>query len=181
METSHIKNLWVESPALRSKTLTNRTIIDCGNILTIHSIPRNRTIMTQNAFLPLLALFALTTFVASTAIGSPPNFIFILADDQGWNALSIPADPDEPASGSPYFQTPHLAKLAVNGMRFSQAYSPAPTCSPTQHSIQFGRSPSSLRTWGADGIRNWNAIDGESLANVLKKARPAYVCSHFGK
>jgi arylsulfatase A len=137
--------------------------------------------MIHNAFLPLLALFALPTFVASTAIASPPNFVFILADDQGWNALSIPADPGEPASGSPYFQTPHLAKLAVNGMRFSQAYSPAPTCSPSRHSIQFGRSPASLRIWGADGIRNWNAIDGESLANVLKKARPEYVCAHFGK
>ncbi|MDE0821963.1 MAG: sulfatase-like hydrolase/transferase, partial [Opitutales bacterium] len=137
--------------------LTNRTIIDCGNILTIHSNPRSSTIMTHNAFLPLLTLFALPTFVASTVIASPPNFVFILADDQGWNALSIPADPGEPASGSPYFQTPRLAKLALQGMRFSQAYSPAPTCSPTRHSIQFGRSPASLRIWGADGIRNWNA------------------------
>ena len=112
---------------------------------------------------------------------TPPNFVFILADDQGWNALSVRADPNDPASGSTYFQTPHLAKLALQGMRFSQAYSPAPTCSPTRHSIQFGRSPASLGIWGADGIRNWNATDAESLANVLKKACPEYVCSHFGK
>ena len=54
-----------------------------------------------------------------------PNVILILADDQGWNALSVRADPDNPASASPYFKTPNLANLAKEGMRFSQAYSPA--------------------------------------------------------
>ena len=48
---------------------------------------------------------------------TPPNFVFILADDQGWNALSVRADPNDPASGSTYFQTPQLAKLALQGMR----------------------------------------------------------------
>ena len=109
------------------------------------------------------------------------NIILILADDQGWNALSTRMDPDEPGSGSTYYQTPRLAKLAREGMRFSQAYSPAPTCSPTRHAIQFGRSPSSLKIWGADGIRNWDAEDDESLANVLKRLHPEYVCAHFGK
>jgi len=111
----------------------------------------------------------------------PANIILILADDQGWNALSTRMDPDEPGSGSTYYQTPRLAKLAEEGMRFSQAYSPAPTCSPTRHAIQFGRSPSSLKIWGADGIRNWDAEDDESLANVLKRLHPEYVCAHFGK
>ena len=110
-----------------------------------------------------------------------PNVILILADDQGWNALSVRADPENPASASPYFKTPNLANLAKEGMRFSQAYSPAPTCSPTRHSIQFGRSPASLKIWGADGIKNWDALTGESLANVLGKARPEYACAHFGK
>ncbi len=110
-----------------------------------------------------------------------PNIVFILADDQGWNALSLRMDPNEPGSGSTYYQTPNLAKLAKQGMRFSQAYSPAPTCSPTRYAIQFGRSPASLQIWGADGIKDWDAEDNESMANVLKRARPEYVCAHFGK
>ena len=110
-----------------------------------------------------------------------PNVILILADDQGWNALSVRADPSDPASGSPYFKTPKMANLAKEGMRFSHAYSPAPTCSPTRHSIQFGRSPASLKIWGADGIKDWDALAGESLANVVRKARPEYTCAHFGK
>ncbi len=112
---------------------------------------------------------------------SAPNIVFILADDQGWNALSTRMDPNDPGSGSTYYQTPHLAKLASQGMRFSQAYSPAPTCSPTRHSIQFGRSPASLKIFGADGIRNWDAENSESLPHVLKSLRPEYVCAHLGK
>ncbi len=111
----------------------------------------------------------------------PPNVVFILADDQGWNALSTPMDPDEPGSGSTYYQTPRLAKLAADGMRFSRAYSPAPTCSPTRHSIQFGRSPASLKIFGADGIKDFDAEDRESLAHVLKSIHPEYVCAHLGK
>ncbi len=135
--------------------------------------------------LPMLCALALQASpigaAPATAEDSLPNFVFILGDDQGWNALSTPANPDDPRSGSSYFQTPNLAKLAQQGMRFSKAYSPSPTCSPTRHAIQFGRSPASLKIWGADGIRNWDADTADSLANVLKKARPAYVCSHFGK
>ena len=133
-------------------------------------------------FTTLRLCTSLFLFAYSVSEGADkPNIILILADDQGWNALSIRADPDKPASGSLYFKTPKLANLANEGMRFSRAYSPAPTCSPTRHSIQFGRSPASLRIWGADGIKNWDALAGESLANVIAKARPEYTCAHFGK
>lgn len=110
-----------------------------------------------------------------------PSFVVILADDQGWNALSTRMDPGDPGSGSTYYQTPNLDRLVGQGMRFSQAYSPAPTCSPTRHAIQFGRSPASLKIFGADGIRDWDAGSDESLANVLKKIDSDYVCAHLGK
>lgn len=112
-----------------------------------------------------------------------PNIVFILADDQGWNALSIPMDPDEPRSGSDYFQTPNLARLTREGVRFSQAYSPAPTCSPTRHAIQWGRSPASLRIFGADGIRRDQDYrrPEESLARMIKRINPEYVTAHMGK
>ena len=54
---------------------------------------------------------------------STPNFIFILADDQGWNGTSVKMMHDEPGSKSDYFETPNLVKFADSGMRFSNAYS----------------------------------------------------------
>jgi len=128
----------------------------------------------------LIGLMAMAT-ISAFAKPKAPNIVFILVDDQGWNALSVRMDPNDPGSGSTYYQTPNLAKLASEGMRFSQAYSPAPTCSPTRHAIQFGRSPTSLKIFGADGIRDWDADSRESLANVLKSINPDYVCAHLGK
>jgi len=129
------------------------------------------------------ALFAPSlSEAADSRVPPKPNIILILADDQGWNALSTPADPDNPSSGSTYYQTPSLAKLAKEGMRFSQAYSPAPTCSPTRWAIQFGRSPASLGIWGADGIgKSPERPPAETLARQLKKLRPEYRCAHLGK
>ncbi|MEX0324238.1 MAG: sulfatase-like hydrolase/transferase [Puniceicoccaceae bacterium] len=124
-------------------------------------------------------LLGLTAFGSSI---SAPNFVFILADDQGWNALSVRMDPDVPGSGSTYYQTPNLEQMAARGMRFSQAYAPAPTCSPTRHAIQFGRTPTSLKIFGADRIdENFDAESGDSLAHKLKQANPDYVCAHLGK
>jgi len=119
---------------------------------------------------------------AGAAAPKKPNIILILADDQGWNALSARADPDVAGSGSTYYRTPRLAQLAKEGMRFSQAYAPAPTCSPTRYAIQFGRSPASLHIWGADHIgTDIDARPADALANRLKQADPDYVCAHMGK
>lgn len=126
----------------------------------------------------LLALGCL--LFAGRAIEAP-NFVFILADDQGWNALSVPMDPSEPGSGSVYYDTPRLAQLAKDGIRFSQAYAPAPTCSPSRHAILFGRSPTSLKIFNADGISNYDAEASESLPHVLKRINADYVCAHLGK
>ena len=61
-----------------------------------------------------------------------PNIVFMLADDQGWNGLSVAMAPDVPGSRSDLFQTPHLERFAAQGMRFSNAYAPAPVCSPSR-------------------------------------------------
>ena len=127
-------------------------------------------------------LCALLAVASGSLAREHPNIILILADDQGWNALSIPADPDIPGSGSTYFQTPNIDRLASEGMRFPIAYSGGATCSPSRHSIQFGRTPASLGIVGYEGKSdNVNADNGDALANVLKRGCPDYVAAHFGK
>lgn len=65
-----------------------------------------------------------------------PNVVFILADDLGWGDLSI--------DGQQNYQTPHLDKLASEGVRFSQAYSSSPVCTSTRVSFFRGRYPGRL-------------------------------------
>ena len=112
---------------------------------------------------------------------SAPNFVFILVDDQGWNGLSVPMDPGNVLSGSSYFRTPNLERLAGEGMRFSRAYAPAPTCSPSRHAIQWGRSPTSLGIFGADNIKGDSLEPSAALPHRIKAANSDYVCAHMGK
>ncbi|CAA6689507.1 MULTISPECIES: sulfatase [unclassified Lentimonas] len=69
-----------------------------------------------------------------------PNIIIFYVDDLGWQATQI-NDVDKP---SPY-ETPNIVKLAESGMNFTQAYSPAPTCSPSRAAINSGQHPAKTR------------------------------------
>ena len=111
-----------------------------------------------------------------------PNFILILADDQGWNGTSVKMMHNEPNSKSDYFNTPNLEILAERGMRFSDAYSSAPVCAPSRYSIQFSKTPARLSL-----IRvgmNTDHIDHEgftSIPKALKEINSQYRTAHFGK
>jgi arylsulfatase A len=81
---------------------------------------------------PILLLL----LAASSALAAaPPNILFMLSDDQAWSGLSCQMHPDMPDSKSSIVQTPNIARLAEQGMRFSAAYAPAPVCSPTRISL----------------------------------------------
>src|SRR5262249_6401805 len=65
-----------------------------------------------------------------------PNVVFILADDLGINDLSCYGRKDQP--------TPHLDRLAQQGMRFTTAYAAQSVCSPTRAALMTGKTPASL-------------------------------------
>lgn len=66
-----------------------------------------------------------------------PNILFILADDLGYGDLSC--------FGRPDYQTPNLDRLAAQGVRFINAYSASPVCTPTRCAFITGRYPSRTR------------------------------------
>ena len=125
--------------------------------------------------LTLLAAFHVTAFAAA-----PPNFVFILADDQSWSGTSVRMKADEPLSATAVFRTPNLEKLAAQGMTFSQAYSAHCKCECSRAAIQMGRTTTTLNA-PDKSARNWSAPVTDSLVNTLKKANPAYRAAHFGK
>ena len=79
-------------------------------------------------------------FLAGTASGAPspakPNIVLILADDLGWTDLGC--------FGSEYYETPHIDRLAREGMKFTQAYSACTVCSPTRAALLTGKYPARL-------------------------------------
>ncbi len=66
-----------------------------------------------------------------------PNIVFILADDLGWADLGV--------YGATGFTTPHLDKLAGQGVRFTQAYANSAVCSATRFALITGRYQYRLR------------------------------------
>ncbi len=111
-----------------------------------------------------------------------PNIILILLDDLGWSDLSC--------YGSSFYETPHLDKLAREGMQFSDAYASCPVCSPTRASILTGKYPARLNlTNFIGGSAKGRLIDAPyidhlpleetSLASALKEG--GYRTYHVGK
>ena len=133
----------------------------------------------------VLAVFGLLTTIQSVVAADNPNIILVLADDLGWTDTSVRMMAERPDSRSEYYQTPALERLARDGMVFSNAYSPAPTCTPTRSSIQFGKTPARLRQTVVHDVlakkRGIDCADEVSIAQMIKSVDPSYVTAHFGK
>jgi arylsulfatase A len=70
-----------------------------------------------------------------------PNIVVILCDDLGYGDLEC--------YGHPHIKTPHLNRLAAEGIRFTDFYSAAPVCSPSRVGLLTGRSPNRA------GVYDW--------------------------
>ncbi len=89
-----------------------------------------------------------------------PNIVFILVDDMGWMDIG--------ANGSRFYETPHVDKLAGEGMRFTQAYAASPICSPTRASILTGKNPARINlTQWIGGPGNPDYIKNLPMEEVL--------------
>jgi len=116
-----------------------------------------------------------------------PNFLFILLDDLGWSQVGCYG----PANGG-FYETPNIDQLASEGMRFTDAYSACPVCSPTRASIMTGKYPARLHvtdyipgdTFPYEKLKQpeWQKylpLEEVTIAEVLKSA--GYVTASFGK
>ncbi|MFJ6747699.1 sulfatase [Streptomyces sp. NPDC091266] len=103
-----------------------------------------------------------------------PNILFILGDDLGWADLS--------SYGAPDIRTPHLDRLARQGVRFTQAYAGSATCSPTRFSLYTGRFPGRTKGGLAEPIADRSAglePGHPTLASLLRDV--GYATALIGK
>jgi len=79
------------------------------------------------------------TFSGVTALSAADkktNIVLVMVDDLGWMDLHC--------QGNKRLSTPHIDRLASQGMRFTDAYAAAPVCSPTRAAVLTGQSPARL-------------------------------------
>ena len=130
-------------------------------------------------YMVLTAMFLAGIMVPVSADEKRPNFIIILADDLGYGDLSCYWD-QSPA------KTPHLDRMAKEGLRFTDFHSNGNVCSPTRAALLTGRYQQRV---GIPGVINadpklpqhqWGIPDRETtIAEVLRKT--GYRTGMFGK
>lgn len=147
--------------------------------------------------------FGLSGCSASTTVPLPPNIIFFLVDDMGWQDTSLPFWSERTAQNELY-RTPHMERLASEGVIFTQAYSSA-VCSPTRVSILTGMHPARHRvtnwtlrrnfsqdiedhllgfpTWNMNGLQPVDTVPHSVYATTLPQILRlnGYVTLHVGK
>lgn len=129
-------------------------------------------------------LLAIVLFSCSTE-KQQPNFVFILVDDLGWADVKC----NNPSS---FYDTPNIDKLAENGIRFTNAYSANPVCSPTRAAIMTGKHPNrvNITDWipGDDpknrpllGPQDKNELALEEITIAEKLKEKGYITGFIGK
>lgn len=113
-----------------------------------------------------------------------PNIILFFIDDLGWTDLSC--------YGSDLYETPHIDKLASEGVKFTNAYSACTVCSPSRAAVMTGKYPARIHL--TDWIRGYKHPNPKlkvpdwqmyldttevTIAEALKKG--GYITANFGK
>ncbi|MEO6741930.1 MAG: arylsulfatase [Chthoniobacteraceae bacterium] len=111
-----------------------------------------------------MLLAPLTALHATDEFEQKPNIIFILFDDMGYGQPPCYRADSE-------FKTPNLARLAHEGMRFSDAHTAASVCTPTRYGILTGRYPSRIGQYGVLTTFSPPIIERErvTVASMLKQ------------
>ncbi len=125
----------------------------------------------------LLSVCCLTKFSFAA-----PNFIVVYMDDLGWADTSVEMVRDQSETRSDFYETPNLEQLAEEGMVFSDAYAPAPVCTPSRNSILHGMTPARmLNTTLNTTFSKENYRGLITIPQAIKRANPEYVTAHYGK
>ncbi len=108
--------------------------------------------------LPLVGL--LVSGVLAVAAPRPPNIVLLYADDIGWGDLGC--------YGAKVIPTPHLDRLASQGLRFTAAYAASATCTPSRYSLLTGEY-----AWRRQGT---GILSGDARL-IIKPGRPTMPAS----
>lgn len=109
-----------------------------------------------------------------------PNIVLVFIDDMGWGDFSC--------FGNEAARTPHIDRLAKEGVRFEQFYVNSPICSPSRTAISTGHYPQRWRITSylahrdmnkRRGMAQWLDPKAPMLARSLQQA--GYATGHFGK
>lgn len=133
------------------------------NLINKKRSKREKFISFLHGWLPLELICILigTTLPAAGKVKEKPNILFIISDDLTATSLS--------SYENQMCQTPHIDKLASEGMRYTRAYSQYPVCGPSRASFMFGYYPTATETYGYVSGRENVGEERDSWSQLFKK------------
>ena len=117
--------------------------------------------------------FVIFLFSIPALSQTKPNIIYIMADDLGWSELG--------SYGNHFNETPFLDSLAKNGIRFTQAYTPAPVCSPTRAALMTGKYPAKVGITDFLDVRDEKFLSPDYLTLNEQLKKGGYHTGLIGK
>ncbi len=145
----------------------------------------------DTAWIAAVLTVACTWLAPTASLAAPPNVVLIVADDLGYRDLGC--------YGAEDVKTPHLDRLAREGVRLTSFYVAWPACTPSRGSLLTGRYPQRNGTYDMYrndvvdfGVRldpqryavSWEMVGGMDVREVLLPrvlARGGYTSGIFGK
>ena len=115
-------------------------------------------------------LACMSVIEAQTLVGSRPNIILVMTDDQGMGDLSC--------MGNPIVRTPRIDRFYEQSTRFAD-FHVSPTCAPTRSALMSGRRPFEVGVTHTVLQRERMALDVVTFPQALQAA--GYTTGLFGK
>ncbi|MBR9774860.1 MAG: sulfatase [Cytophagales bacterium] len=123
----------------------------------------------------IFAALILGTFFLGSCSEKPedirkrPNILLLMSDNHSWNHLSC--------YGDPVVKTPYIDSLAKRGLRFTNAYCAAPSCTPARASMLTGMDIWKL----GEGANLWGTISSDFQVYTDLLEESGYLVGHQGK
>lgn len=157
------------------RSLIVKKIADYAAITRMPVALHNRGSLVRTYASAHLSLAIQNFYCSESSLGQPGRVIEQMSNDYGWGDVSI-NNPDS------VFQTPHLDRIAEEGLRFTNAHTPHSVCTPTRYAVLTGRY--AWRTELREGVL---VGYGKSLIRPGRMTLPALLKKHgyrtgaFGK
>ena len=118
----------------------------------------------------ILSLLSLAACGGAVHAAERPNFVFMFADDQRYDAMSVVQKEQGEKGRFPWFKTPNMDRLAAGGVRFRNAFVVNSLCSPSRACFLSGRYSH------VNGIYNNRTPLDQKLCPKMLAARKTFRC-----
>jgi len=124
----------------------------------------------------LCLLSAVRTATAAEAAVRRPNFVFVISDDQRWDAVGVVQKEQGEKARFPWFESPAMDRLAAEGVRFRNAFVTLSLCSPSRAAFLTGQYSH------LNGVRRNNrGLPGKTVTHATLLRAAGYRSAYFGK